>query len=406
MNLPSGLPPASPEALGHSLRLCELIAGEIRSAGGWIDFDRYMELALYSPGLGYYAAGSRKLGADGDFTTAPEISPLFGQCLARQAAQVLEQGFTEILEVGAGSGALAATLLEELERLQRLPERYLILELSPDLRERSRDTLARRVPHLLERVAWLNVLPPAFSGLILGNEVLDAMPVNVYEHDAHGPERTADTVIEMGVTTTNGAEVGSDDKPACGFAWAPAPASRQAALPEGVDPEWFCGPGYRSEVQLVAQGFVRSIGAMLERGAAIFIDYGFPRAEYYHPQRAQGTLMCHYRHRAHADPFFLPGLQDITSHVDFTAMAWAAHHAGMEVLGYTSQATFLVNCGITELLARVGPDDTARYLPLTNQANRLLSPAEMGELFKAIAFGRGLDTPLVGFGNGGRSHTL
>lgn len=264
MNLPPGLPPASPEALDHSLRLCELIAGEIRSAGGWIDFARYMELALYSPGLGYYAAGSRKLGADGDFTTAPEISPLFGQCLARQAAQVLEQGFTEILEVGAGSGALAATLLEELERLDRLPERYLILELSPDLRERSRDTLARRVPHLLERVAWLNVLPPSFSGLVLGNEVLDAMPVHVYE-------RAADKVIEMGVTTTNGTEVGSDDKSARGFAWAPAPASRQATLPADVDPEWFCGPGYRSEVQLVAQGFVRSIGAMLERGAAIFI---------------------------------------------------------------------------------------------------------------------------------------
>ena len=397
--LPAALPPAPPEALEHSRRLCALIADDIRAAGGWIDFARYMELALYAPGLGYYAAGSRKLGADGDFTTAPEISPLFGQCLARQAAQVLEQGFTDILEVGAGSGALAATLLEELERLGRLPERYLVLELSPDLRERSRDTLARRVPHLLERVAWLNVLPPAFSGLVLGNEVLDAMPVHVFE-------RTADTVIEMGVTTTHGTEAGSDGKPARGFDWAPAPASRQSALPADVDPQWFAGPGYRSEVQLVAQGFVRSIGAMLERGAAIFIDYGFPRAEYYHPQRAQGTLMCHYRHRAHADPFILPGLQDITSHVDFSAMAWAAHHAGMEVLGYTSQAAFLVNCGITELLARVGPADAARYLPLANQANRLLSPAEMGELFKAIAFGRRLDTPLLGFASGGRSHTL
>lgn len=387
----SSLPAPSPEALEHSRRLAELIAREIRAAGGWTGFDRYMELALYAPGLGYYAAGSRKLGAEGDFTTAPEISPLFGQCLAQQAAQVLEQGLDAILEVGAGSGALAATMLEELERLGRLPARYLILDLSPDLRERSRDTLARRVPHLLDRVAWLNVLPPAFSGLVIGNEVLDAMPVHVFERDERG-------LVEMGVSLSAGSEVR--------FGWAPAPASQRAALPEGIDPEWFPVPGYRSEVQLVAQAFVRSIGTMLERGAAIFIDYGFPRAEYYHPQRAQGTLMCHYRHRAHDDPFFLPGLQDITSHVDFTAMAWAAHHAGLDVLGYTSQAGFLINCGLTRLLERVGPKDAERYLPLTNQANRLLSPAEMGELFKAIGFGRGLDEPLAGFSTGGRSHTL
>lgn len=385
------LPPASAEALKHSRRLSDLIAADIRTHKGWIPFARYMELALYAPSLGYYAAGSRKLGADGDFITAPEISPLFGQCIARQAAQVLGEGLDEILEVGAGSGALAATLLEELERLGRLPARYLILELSPDLRERSRDTLARRVPHLLERVAWLNVLPPAFSGLVIGNEVLDAMPVHVFE-------RTGSGLTEMGA-----AERAS---PESGFAWAPRPASDTAGAPEGVDPALFPAPGYRSEVQLLAQGFVRSLAAMLERGVAIFIDYGFPRAEYYHPQRAQGTLMCHYRHRAHEDPFFLPGLQDITSHVDFSAMAYAAHESGMEVLGYTSQAAFLINCGITALLERAGPADAQHYLPLTNQANRLLSPAEMGELFKAIAFGKGIDMPLIGFASSDRRHAL
>lgn len=387
------LPPPSAEALAHSTRVSALIAAEIRASGGWLPFARYMELALYAPGLGYYAAGSRKLGAEGDFVTAPEISPLFGQCLARQAAQVLEQGLEQILEVGAGSGALAATLLEELERLGRLPARYLILELSPDLRERSRDTLARRVPHLLERVAWLNVLPPAFSGLVIGNEVLDAMPVHVFERGAAG-------VHELGVI-----ERAPGDASA-GFTWASRPSGNTTEKPEDIDMQLLPAPGYRSEVQLIAQAFIRSLAATLERGVAIFIDYGFPRTEYYHPQRSQGTLMCHYRHRAHADPFFLPGLQDITSHVDFSAMAWAAHGAGMEVLGYASQAAFLINCGVTELLQRVPAEDTARYLPLTNQANRLLSPAEMGELFKAVAFGKGIDTPLLGFASGDRRHAL
>ncbi len=379
------LPEPSPEAREHSDRVAEHIRGEISASGGWISFARYMELALYAPGLGYYSAGSRKLGKAGDFVTAPEISPLYGQTLARQVKQVLDAGFDEVLEVGAGSGALAATLLEELERAGRTPRNYLILELSADLRERSRDTLASRVPHLLERVAWLNRLPPAFSGVVLGNEVLDAMPVHVV--------RTQGGRVEEG-----GVGVRSDR---LDWSWrlasgGPLDAARALKLPEG----------FRTEIQLAARGFMRSLAGVLEKGAALFVDYGFPEKEFYHPQRKDGTLMCHYRHHAHADPFFLPGLQDITSHVDFSAIAASARSGGLELLGYTGQAQFLVNCGITEVMSRTPPEDEARFLPFANQANRLMSPAEMGELFKVIALGRGFAAPLLGFREGDRRQAL
>src|SRR5688572_3947198 len=339
-----------------------------------------MELALYAPGLGYYMAGARKLGKDGDFITAPEISPLFGRALARQLRQ-LARG--DILEIGAGSGALAADLLLELERLGCAPERYLILELSPDLRDRSRDTIAARAPHLIERVAWLNQLPPRFEGIVLGNEVLDAMPVHVFQ-------RYGGRVRELGAGLENGR-----------LRWTP----NEESAPAEIDPSWFPQDGYRSEVQLVARAFIRSLGRALTRGVALFIDYGFPRGEYYHPQRSGGTLMCHYRHRAHDDPFFLPGLQDITSHIDFTGMARAAREAGLDLLGYTNQAQFLVNCGITDLLAETPPADAA-YAPLSAQAQKLLSPAEMGEFFKVIAFGRDAPSPLAGFAGGDKRHAL
>lgn len=380
------LPSPPPEAAAHSERVVEAIRAEIRGNSGWISFARYMELALYAPGLGYYMAGARKLGREGDFVTAPEISPLFGRTLARQARQVLDAGFDEVLEVGAGSGALAATLLEELERTGAPPRNYYILELSPDLRERSRDLLAQKVPHLLERVAWLNRLPPQFSGLAIGNEVLDAMPVHVIE-------RSGDSVDECGVGLDAGA-----------LLWARRGASGEIAASALALPLPFAS--YRTEIHLAARGFIRSLAQVLERGVAIFIDYGFPAPEYYHPQRSSGTLMCHYRHRAHDDPFFLPGLQDITSHIDFSAIAAAAHQGGMEVLGYANQAQFLVNCGITELLGREDPSKASAYLPLSNQADKLLSPAEMGELFKVIALGRGFDAPLLGFASGDRLHTL
>ncbi|OGA14126.1 MAG: hypothetical protein A3G25_13625 [Betaproteobacteria bacterium RIFCSPLOWO2_12_FULL_63_13] len=384
------LPAPSAEALAHSDRLARHIRDEILGQGGWISLSRYMELALYAPGLGYYMAGARKLGREGDFVTAPEISPLFGETLARQVAQVLEAGTKEVLEIGAGSGALAASLLAELERLACLPERYLILELSADLRERSRDTIAARAPHLMERVAWLNRLPPSFSGVVLGNEVLDAMPVHQVRVSDQGIEESGVRVLHDG---------------SFGWAWRAAGGELLQAASKLKLP-----PGYSTEIGLIARAFVRSLAESLERGVAIFIDYGFPQHEYFHPQRATGTLMCHYRHHAHGDPFFLPGLQDITSHVDFSAIAETGVNAGMELLGYATQAQFLVNCGITEVLGRVPVEDVERYLPLSNQANRLMSPAEMGELFKVVAFGKGLEAEfegaLIGFKSGDRRHTL
>jgi SAM-dependent MidA family methyltransferase len=383
--LPPGLPAPSKEALASSERLGRLIAAEIGQAGGWLSFARYMELALYAPGLGYYMAGARKLGRDGDFVTAPEVSALFGRALARQVAQLAALGFGEMLEVGAGSGALAADLLLELERLGSAPESYLILELSADLRERSRDTLARRAPHLLERVAWLNRLPPRFTGVVIGNEVLDSMPVRIFE-------RQGATLVERGVAFSDGR-----------FSWASRPVD---SVPAHLDPACWPADGYRSEVQEAAAGFIRSLGDVLAGGAALFFDYGFPRHEYYHPDRMGGTLMCHYRHRAHDDPFFLPGLQDITTHIDFSAMARAGEEAGLEVLGYASQAQFLVNSGITDFLAETPAADAAAYAPLAAQAQKLLSPAEMGELFKVIALGRGVSGALAGFSSGDRRHSL
>jgi SAM-dependent MidA family methyltransferase len=374
------------EAQAVSAALARLIEREIAAGGGWLSFARYMELALYAPGLGYYMAGARKLGPDGDFVTAPEISPLFGRALARQIAPLVRAELPELLEIGAGSGALAADLLLELERLDCLPARYLILELSADLRSRSRDTIAARAPRHMNRVSWLNALPPAFTGVVIGNEVLDAMPVNVYS-------REGESLAELGVEAVQGA-----------FRWAgrPLAPSERASL----DADCFPASSYRTEIQSAARAFIGTLGATLERGAAFFFDYGFPRHEYYHPQRASGTLMCHYRHRAHDDPFFLPGLQDITCHIDFSAMARAGRAAGLDLLGYASQAQFLVNCGITDLLGETPAEDVAAYAPLAAAVQRLLSPAEMGELFKVIAFGRKVVLPLPGFSSGDRSRTL
>jgi SAM-dependent MidA family methyltransferase len=382
---PAQLPAPPAEALASSERLVRLIAQEIERGGGWISFERYMALALYAPGLGYYMAGARKLGTAGDFVTAPEISPLYGRTLARQVRQLLLSGLPDVLEIGAGSGALAADVLLELERLDSVPRRYLILELSPELRERSRDTLAARAPHLIERVAWLNGLPPSFEGVVIGNEILDAMPAHVFQ-------RAGGRIVEMGVTARGG-----------NFGWAPRSSG---TAPAEIDQACFPVEGYRSEVQLVAHGFIRSLGGAIARGVALFADYGFPRHEYYHPQRAGGTLMCHYRHHAHDDPFFLPGLQDITTHVDFSAIAQAGREAGLEILGYASQAQFLVSCGITELLAETPADDVRAYAPLAAQAQKLLSPAEMGELFKVIALGKGAPGPLLGFALVDKSSTL
>jgi SAM-dependent MidA family methyltransferase len=377
------LPLPPPAALELSVRLQTLIRREITAAGGWIGFARYMELALYAPGLGYYSAGSHKLGAAGDFITAPELSPLFGRTLARQLAELLEQDIPDIIELGAGSGALAAVLLTELAALERLPQRYLILEVSADLRQRQQAHLAATVPQLADRVSWLDRLPDQLQAIVIGNEVLDALPVHRVRVDQGDIE-------EIGV-------IANDDH----FAWACRPAS--APLQQAVSARDL-PDDYETEINLAAPALISSLAQGLTRGVLLFIDYGFPAHEFFHPQRNRGTLMCHYRHQAHADPFLWPGLQDITAHVDFSAVARAG--SGLNLLGYTGQAQFLINCGITELLAAVPAADTARYAPLAAQAQQLLSPAEMGELFKVIALGRGITGLLLGFRSGDRSHTL
>jgi len=381
------LPPPPPEAQAISDRLTGLIAGEIATGGGWISFSRFMELALYAPGLGYYSAGSRKLGRDGDFVTAPEFSPLFSRCLARQLAELIGRGLTDILEIGAGSGALAAGLLPELAALGHGPDHYFILEVSADLRERQQARIAKHAPQQAGKVRWLDVLPANFNGIIIGNEVLDAIPVHIV--------RTHDGAIEeIGITR---GESGEAFARACRKAdGALLAAARDLRLPDD----------YETEIHLAARAFVRSFARILKRGAILFIDYGFPAHEYYHPQRNRGTLMCHYRHHAHADPLCLVGLQDITTHVDFSAVAGAGAAAGLDVLGYATQAQFLINCGITDILGEVSAENVRDYAPLASQAQMLLSPAEMGELFKVIALGKGITPPLLGFRSGDKSHTL
>jgi SAM-dependent MidA family methyltransferase len=376
------LPAPDPAALEHSEKTAGLIRRDIEAHDGWIPFSRFMELALYAPGLGYYSAGMNKFGESGDFVTAPEISVLFGRSLARQAAQVVAETGGDILETGAGSGRLAFDLLTELEQIGQLPNRYFILEVSADLRQRQQQLLTPFAP----RVAWLDALPASFSGLILGNEVLDAMPVDLVAWREDG-------VYERGVDWKNGEFGWNERKLATGELFEHA---ARLALP----------PGTVSEIGLAARGFIASLAGMLEKGAILMLDYGFGRSEYYHPQRTTGTLMCHYRHHAHGDPFYLPGLQDITAHVDFTAIAEAGLGGDLDLLGYTSQAHFLLNCGITDLLARFSPEQAGTYLPLAAQAQKLLNPAEMGELFKAIALGKGMDAPLTGFARGDKSRML
>lgn len=389
------LPVPDADALAQSSRLARLIECEIAAAGGWIPFHRYMELALYAPELGYYSSGAQKFGKGGDFITAPELTPLFGQALAAQVAEIMRVSHPAVIEVGAGSGVLAVDLLRELERLDCLPETYGILELSAQLRARQREMLAALDPGLASRVAWLDVPPETFSGVLVGNEVLDAIPPHVIA--VRGGE-----FFERGVAMDCSG----------GFAWADRPvrgavleAVQELPLPVGT-----CvledGCEFVTEINLAAAAWVADWGARLRQGALLLFDYGYPRDEFYSSARARGTLMCHYRHRAHEDPFLWPGLNDITSSVNFTAMAEAGFDAGLDVLGYTSQGQFLLNCGLLETLAGRGPSDSAAYARASMAAQKLTLPREMGELFKVLALGRGIDPPLMGFARGDRTHML
>jgi SAM-dependent MidA family methyltransferase len=432
----ANLPAPSPEALAHSAQLRELILQDITAQGGWIPFSRYMELALYAPGLGYYTAGARKFGAAGDFITAPELSTLFGRTVARQLVDVMQISSPHILELGAGSGKLAVDILGELEKLGALPESYSILEVSADLRQRQQALVQDKLPHLAARVHWLDALPENISGAVIGNEVLDALPAHLL-HWRRLPSPASGTAegslrsngVPTGVPHAGegvGGEGAHEQNPLTlalsqgereqqilergvgrkdeGFVWKDRLPENEPLLDAAS--RITVPDDYLSEISMAARGLVASLCERLDKGVLLFIDYGFGAREYYHPQRTRGTLMCHYRHYVHDDPFYLPGLQDITAHVDFTAIAEAAIDHGAHLLGYTTQAHFLINNGLADLMREVSPEDVRAYQPLSVQMQKLTSPAEMGELFKVIALGKGLEEPLQSFVSGDRSRLL
>ncbi|RRS03306.1 class I SAM-dependent methyltransferase [Aquabacterium soli] len=393
-----------PDASSHSVvaapfphhPLARLIADEIRQRGGWMRFERYMELALYAPGLGYYSGGHRVIGkdpADGsDFVTAPELTPMFGHALARQIEQALDAtGTDQVWEFGAGTGALAEQLLGELgDRIQR----YTIVDLSGTLRERQHARLAASHPEQVRKVVWADSLPDELHGVIVGNEVLDAMPVHLLSWDGQAWQ-------ERGVALAD-APAGTEGEPA--FTWADRP------VPEGVRPptdrpDADFVPGTVTETHGQAEAFVATLAERMSRGAAFFLDYGFPESEYYLPQRSGGTLMCHQGHRSDPDPLVAVGHKDITTHVNFTGIALAGQEAGWEVLGYTSQARFLTNCGLLRPLAASPPRDAAE-VKTRAALQMLLAEHEMGELFKVIGFVKGEWFDALGFSQGDRTHTL
>ena len=391
------LPEPDAAARAHSDRVTAHIRAAIASCGQRIAFSRYMELALYAPGLGYYAAGATKLGAAGDFVTAPEMTPLFATALAVQVGAILETTERrEIVELGGGSGRLAADLLRALAARDALPSRYAILEVSPDLAARQRETLDGLAPTLRERVSWIGALPESIDGTVIANEVLDAVPCElVARRDGKWRER--------GVGWKAAPSAAREDARGA-FEWSDAPADAglaalaAARFPPDID--------YESEINALAEALVEDVGRRMAGGAALFIDYGFPAAEYYHPQRSEGTLMCHYRHRAHGDPFAWPGLCDITAHVDFTAMAEGGERAGLAVAGYTALAPFLIGCGILDALATVGAPESAAYVRAAASVQKLLAPSEMGELFKVLALAKSDAIAWPGFSIVDRRHRL
>jgi len=376
----------------QAARARDHLENEIAAAGGWLSFERFMDLALYAPETGYYSGGSWKLGMGGDFTTAPEVSSLFGRCVALQCAEVLSVlPGASMLELGAGSGRLAVDVLARLEELGQLPEHYWILEVSADLRERQHTLLHERLPQVVSRVAWLERPPEVpFDGIVFANEVLDALPVKRFRWLAGGVE-------ELGVGLDNGQ-----------FAWAARPANlsvtqacqRLYAASGGWD------EGYSSEYCPRMPAWTRAVTQSLRQGAALWFDYGLPRAQYYLPERHEGTLVCHYRHRAGSDPFVNVGLQDITAWVDFTHLAEASGEAEFELAGFTTQAHFLAGLGIDREMRLAAGNDENAFARLANQARQLMLPGEMGERFKAMAWLRGLDLPLSGFGLLDLRHTL
>ena len=381
---PNVLPTPGSAEQSHSDQLLQMIHNEIENSGGSIPFDRFMEMALYAPGLGYYVAGQRKFGEAGDFITSPEISPVFAHCLARQSQQVLQQvAEGDLLEFGAGSGILAADLLSELESLDSLPAQYFILDISPELRLRQEELLQQRVPHLLSRVMWIDQLPEEFRGVVIANEVLDAMPVERFRIGKEGVEEQFVTTDDQGQLVT---QYRAADRP--GLIQRVNTVNVGETLPVG----------YISEVNQRATAWVRALSASLQQGAIFLIDYGYPQSEYYLPERTTGTLMCHYKHRAHANPFTLVGLQDITAYVDFSAVADTALEAGLSVDGFATQVHFLMGCGLDQILAKSDPNEVRNHMQLMQGVKKLTLPSEMGERFKVLGLSRDLLELPIGFG--------
>jgi len=366
----------------QSAALRKVLAERIEAGGGWIPFDEYLDLLLYAPGLGYYSAGAAKLGAAGDFTTAPELSGLFGACIARQCAPLLRGG-GEVLELGAGSGALAEVLLARLAALGAAPDHYFILETSADLRQRQQQRLGQLPPELHSRLRWLDRLPTGgLRGLILANEVADALPFQCFAV-------TADGFAERGVALDAQGELGWKERPAAAALRAElAKLASTLGQPLPLD--------YRSELCLRLGPWIGGLSAALNQGWLLLFDYGLGQSELYHPQRVTGTLRCHYRHRAHDDPFLYPGLQDVTAWVDFTRLAEAAADAGLTVAGYCTQAAFLLGAGIDAELEAAG--STAERAQRASEARQLLMPGEMGESFKVMALTRGAVEDPTAFG--------
>jgi SAM-dependent MidA family methyltransferase len=388
------LPTPSAESHYYSQQLCELVQKKIIASGGWINFADFMQMALYTPALGYYSGELPKFGnasnGGGDFVTAPQLTPLFAQSLAKQVAQVLSLTQGDVLELGAGTGELAADLLLALAHLEQLPNQYAILEVSSHLRSIQQENLKQKLPiALFEKVIWLDTLPTNFVGMILGNEVLDAIPVHLLV-------KKEGKLFERGV--------GFDHD----FKWQDYPLQNNALSKqlEAVQ----LPDDYVTEVCPAASGLIRSLASALQTGVILMVDYGFSASEYYHPQRNEGTLMCHYQHYAHSNPFINLGLQDITAHVNFTAIAAAGLAQGLSLHGYCNQAQFLINCGILDLLSLISPEHIETYMPMSTAVQKLLSPAEMGDLFKVISFTKNLaendDLLLLGFVSGDKSHTL
>ena len=372
-------PEPDSEALAHSARVVERVQTEIEGRGGVLPFERYMDLVMYEPGLGYYVSGTRKFGRQGDFVTASELGSLYGRCVARQAAQILAQlDGGSLLEFGAGSGVLAATVLTELAERDSLPAEYLIVEVSPALRAQQQQTLAGQIEQNLVKVRWLDSLPESgFRGVILANEVLDAMPIIRFRVGAEGH-------MTAGVVRRNGH---------LDWSWQRDP-SHDGRIDRLVQ-QYGLVADYTSEVNPRAAAWMQTVGRVLDAGLILVMDYGYPGAEYYHYERSDGTLMCHYQHRAHMDPFLYPGLQDLTAHVDFSAVAAAGQLAGLDIAGFTSQEAFLLSTGVLDLVAHEssGPVDPK----LSAELKQLTLSSEMGESFKALAMVKHIDSPLLGF---------